>query len=460
MTSKSLQYGPNAPDSRAQVSCHFFLYGNCRKGQDCPFFHDEAKRNEVHQFDKFIDCRYHLLGRCSKGDKCPFLHRPLPKKLKTQQEQDSLQQLGPLQQYQQQFLHPADNNNPTTPNSIKSCLTEHEFGTHELRIENDSIIEEEEKQQDDQQFIVEFREDVGQPLATVRFRMKEDSPDEDKGCIQSVQQRYQLDTKVSTTELMHQRKNCDKNMFNDTLQRQQSPTYLQQQHTQAMHDSNQQVQHSKNYPSNMQQNVAQQQKIPVMSDEHLQNTQQHRLYNREKFQQFQNGQRNFQSRPSVQQLDQEYQQQQISPGYQQKVYKNNISMIDSGSSNQQWNISGGLFKAAINNIADSKRKAFSDSYEYDYCEGNQVWNSSTDYSRQQGFAQSNLIQNYKAGLQRSEFGYQEQMLYVQRQRRAHGNQLRRQQYQSGNRQVLFQDSYGRFPGQPQFSNYQQYHQQS
>eukprot|EP00033_Pygsuia_biforma_P005136 GCRY01005640.1.p1 GENE.GCRY01005640.1~~GCRY01005640.1.p1 ORF type:complete len:447 (-),score=57.51 GCRY01005640.1:231-1571(-) len=59
-----------APPKSKTVMCQFFAVGKCRKGENCPFLHDEKQKV------KFSDiiCKYFMEGNCLKGDECMYSH--------------------------------------------------------------------------------------------------------------------------------------------------------------------------------------------------------------------------------------------------------------------------------------------------------------------------------------------------------------------------------------------------
>lgn len=55
------------------MDCHFFLHGNCVKGEACPFKHDEEKKAQLSErFSKV--CIYFQQGYCAWGARCMYRH--------------------------------------------------------------------------------------------------------------------------------------------------------------------------------------------------------------------------------------------------------------------------------------------------------------------------------------------------------------------------------------------------
>jgi hypothetical protein len=64
------RYDQTTPETRSL--CKFFsTTGSCRKGINCPFFHDQNVRQTVNQPCRFL---FQAPFRCTKGDDCHFCH--------------------------------------------------------------------------------------------------------------------------------------------------------------------------------------------------------------------------------------------------------------------------------------------------------------------------------------------------------------------------------------------------
>lgn len=61
-------------DTRKSTDCHYFLTGNCYKGNSCPFLHDPTKITLTRAQQGQQDCSFFFEGRCKKGSLCPFKH--------------------------------------------------------------------------------------------------------------------------------------------------------------------------------------------------------------------------------------------------------------------------------------------------------------------------------------------------------------------------------------------------
>ena len=64
-------------DSKS-VHCVFFLKRACKKGDDCPFLHDQSLFSRVQtarsQEKSKVPCIFYQKGKCFKGEDCPFSH--------------------------------------------------------------------------------------------------------------------------------------------------------------------------------------------------------------------------------------------------------------------------------------------------------------------------------------------------------------------------------------------------
>lgn len=63
-----------ASDTRKLTDCAYYLRGQCRNGDGCPFRHDPSKIGAVKAQHAQQDCVFYLQGMCKKGSLCPFRH--------------------------------------------------------------------------------------------------------------------------------------------------------------------------------------------------------------------------------------------------------------------------------------------------------------------------------------------------------------------------------------------------
>jgi hypothetical protein len=56
---------PRDKDTSRRPICSFFLRGQCKKGDDCPFRHEKRTKEP---------CKFFIAGTCRNGDACPFSH--------------------------------------------------------------------------------------------------------------------------------------------------------------------------------------------------------------------------------------------------------------------------------------------------------------------------------------------------------------------------------------------------
>eukprot|EP01028_Stygiella_incarcerata_P010159 TRINITY_DN512_c0_g1_i7.p1 TRINITY_DN512_c0_g1~~TRINITY_DN512_c0_g1_i7.p1 ORF type:complete len:342 (-),score=88.14 TRINITY_DN512_c0_g1_i7:77-1102(-) len=64
---------PFRHEKRTKEPCKFFIAGTCRNGDDCPFSHDLSE----------VPCKYfHVHGFCGEGDRCRFSHSPISEEVR------------------------------------------------------------------------------------------------------------------------------------------------------------------------------------------------------------------------------------------------------------------------------------------------------------------------------------------------------------------------------------------